>query len=172
MSFFDTILSWPPISRTRRNHAVEHASLQILARKVPNLVAAGYSDAKGFWIIGTVNTEALELAVHEATTRLRAGEHQLAIHPNCGTNFAAAGVVAGGLAWLGMIGNRGGVRGNLERLPALITLVTVGIILAQPLGPLLQARVTVEPNIGDLKVTEIARIQRTDAVIHRVRTIN
>ena len=64
------------------------------------------------------------------------------------------------------------MRRNLERLPLLISLVTVGIIVAQPLGPLLQARVTVNPNIGGLKVTEIARLQRTDAVIHRVRTVN
>jgi hypothetical protein len=172
MSFLDSILSWPPISRVRRNHALEHATLQILARKTPDLSAAGYSDTNGFWIIGQVNTEALEQSVTEAAARLRAGEHRLAIHPNCGTNFVAAGVVAGSLAWLGMVFNHSGVRRNLERLPLLISLVTVGIIVAQPLGPLLQARVTVNPNIGGLKVTEIARLQRTDAVIHRVRTVN
>jgi hypothetical protein len=37
---------------------------------------------------------------------------------------------------------------------------------------MLQARVTVNPNIGTLKVTEIARLQRTDAMVHRVRTVN
>lgn len=172
MSYFDAILNWSPISRVRRNHALEHATLQILARKIQNLSAAGYSDTNGFWIIGQVNTEVLEQAVNEAASRLRAGEYQLAIHPTCGTNFVASGVVAGTLAWLGMVFNRSGVRRNLERLPVLISLVTVGIILAQPLGPMLQARVTVNPNIGDLKVTEIARLQRTDAMVHRVRTVN
>ena len=172
MSILDTILNWPPISRVRRNHALEHATLQILARKVPNLTAAGYSDTNGFWIIGQVNTEALEQAVTEAAARLRGGESNLAIHPNCGTNFVAAGAVAGSLAWLGMVFNPGGIRRNLERLPMLISLVTIGIIVAQPLGPLLQARFTVNPAIGGLKVTEIARLQRSDAPIHRVRTVN
>lgn len=172
MSFFDMILNWSPISRVRRNHALEHATLQILARMTTNLSAAGYSDANGFWIIGQVNTETLEQAVNEAASRLRAGEHQLAIHPNCGTNFVAAGAVAGTLAWLGMVFNRSGVPRNLERLPVLISLVTVGIILAQPLGPMLQVRFTVNPNIADLKVTEIARLQRNGPMVHRVRTVN
>jgi hypothetical protein len=172
MSILDTVLNWPPISRVRRNHALEHATLQILARKEAALAAAGYSDTNGFWIIGQVSTEALEQAVTEAAARLRAGESRLAIHPNCGTNFVASGMVAGSLAWLGMAFNRSGVRRNLERLPMLISLVTIGIIISQPLGPMLQARFTVNPNIGSLKVTEIARIQRTDAIVHRVRTVN
>ncbi len=173
MSILDSVLNWPPVSRVRRNHALEHATLQILARKNASLAAAGYSDANGFWVIGQVKTEALEQAVTEAAARLRAGEYGLAIHPNCGTNFVAAGAVAGSLAWLGMAFNPGGIRRNLERLPMLISLVTIGIIVAQPLGPLLQSKFTVNPHIGDLKVTEIARMQqRTDAMVHRVRTVN
>ncbi len=143
-----------------------------MARKRPTIMAAGYSDTSGFWVIGQVSTEELEEAVKEALARLHAGERQLAIHPNCGTNFVAAGAVAGSLAWLGMVGNRGGLRRNLERLPLLMTLVTVGIIIAQPLGPLLQSRVTVNPDIGGLKVVEIARLQRPDVMTHRVRTVD
>ncbi len=172
MPFFDRFLNWPPISRVRRNHALEHATLQIMARKRPTLMAAGYSDTNGFWVIGQVSTEELEEAVKEASARLRAGERQLAIHPNCGTNFVAAGLVAGSLAWLGMVGNRRGLRSDLERLPLIVTLVTVGIILAQPLGPMLQSHVTVNPDIGDLKVVEIARLQRPDVMTHRVRTVD
>ena len=172
MSFLDQVLNWPPISRVRRNHALEHATLQIMARKRPTLMAAGYSDTNGFWVIGQVSTEELEEAVKEASARLRAGERQLAIHPNCGTNFVAAGVVAGSLAWLGMLGHPGGFRRNLERLPLLVTLVTVGIIVAQPLGPILQSRFTVNADIGELKVVEIARLQRPDVMTHRVRTVN
>ena len=172
MSFLDKFLSWPPISRVRRNHALEHATLQIMARKRPTLMAAGYSDTNGFWVLGQVSTEELEEAVKEATARLRAGERQLAIHPNCGTNFVAAGAVAGSLAWLGMLGHPGGFRRNLERLPLLVTLVTVGIIVAQPLGPILQSRFTVNADIGELKVVEIARLQRPDVMTHRVRTVN
>ncbi len=172
MSFLDQVLNWPPVSRVRRNHALEHATLQIMARKRPTMVAAGYSDTNGFWVIGQVSTEEIEEAVKEAAARLRAGERQLAIHPNCGTNFVAAGVVAGSLAWLGMVGSPSGLRRNLERLPLLVTLVTIGIIVAQPLGPLLQSHVTVNPDIGELKVVEIARLQRPDVMTHRVRTVN
>jgi len=172
MPILDTVLNWTPISRIRRNHALEHATLQILARHVANLAAAGYSDTNGFWIIGQVPTEALEQAVTEAVARLRAGEFNLAIHPNCGTNFVAAGAIAGALSWLAMVFNPGGIRRNLQRLPMLISLSTIGIILAQPVGPFLQAKFTVNPAIGALKVTEIARVQRTDGIVHRVRTAN
>src|SRR5512147_3069088 len=102
MTFLDKLLNWPPISRVRRNHALEHATLQIMARKRPTTIAAGYSDTSGFWVIGQVSTEDLEESIKEALARLHAGEHELAIHPNCGTNFVAAGAVAGSLAWLGM----------------------------------------------------------------------
>ena len=78
------------VSRIRRNHALEHATLSILGRKTAQLSAAGYSDTSGFFIIGNVSTDQLREATTEALHRLQAGEAHLAIHPFCGTNFAAA----------------------------------------------------------------------------------
>jgi hypothetical protein len=172
MNFLEPILSWPPIARVRHNHALEHATLQILAKKNPHQSAAGYSDARGFWVLGDVSTDDLQAAVDEAINRLRAGERALAIHPNCGTNFATAGVLGGGLAWLATLGERHSWEAKVERLPLMIILITLATILAQPLGMKMQAILTTDAEIGDLKVTEITRLQRKDAPMHRVKTLS
>ena len=172
MDYLNKALNFPLISRIRRNHALEHATLQVLAKKVPNLMAAGYSDTRGFFIFGKVSTDQLHDAVNEALRRLQSGEENLAIHPTCGTNFATTGVVAGTLGWLAMLGSGENFRQKLDRLPVVIMLVTVGMILAQPLGPLVQARVTTDGDVGELEVTEITRFERQGAPVHRVKTIN
>jgi hypothetical protein len=172
MEYINRALNFPLISRIRRNHALEHATLQILAKKYPRTSAAGYSDTRGFLIVGNVSTDQLREGVSEALRRLQAGEAELAIHPNCGTNFAASGVVAGTLAWIAMAGARGGFQKKLERWPVVVMLVTIGMVLAYPLGPLLQARFTTDADIGELQVTEITRFEREGTPLHRVKTVN
>ncbi len=167
-----SLLDLNPLSHVRRNHALEHATLSILAKKNPKLSLVGNSDVRGFWVFGEVSTEELQQAVDEAAARLKHGEHNLAIHPYCGTNFVTAGVVAGGAAWLGMLGSSEGLRRKLDRLPVVVSLVTLGLVLAQPLGPLMQARVTTDAEIGDLKVYEITEYMRHDVPVHRVKTRN
>ena len=158
------------VRSVRRNHALEHATLQVLAHVNPFLKLAGYSNLGGCWIIGEVSTDVLAAAVQEALDRLRAGEIGLAIHPNCGTNFVATGFLAGIAGWLGTLGAGSGFRRKIERLPVVIGLVTLAIILANPLGPLLQAKVTTQPDIGGLEVVRIERGMRQKVAIHRVVT--
>ena len=170
MSNSFNLLSLGPVSHVRRNHALEHATLQVLARTNPFLKLAGYSNVGGFWVVGEISTDMLAVAVQEALARLRAGEIGLAIHPNCGTNFVASGFLAGVAAWIGMLGTGSGFRRKAERLPIVISLVTLTMILANPIGPLLQAKITTEPNIGALEVVRIERGMRQTIPIHRVVT--
>lgn len=165
-----SILDWGPIGRTRRNHALEHATLSVLAERIPHLRMGGYSDDRGFWLVGNVSTEAVLEAIQVALTRLEAGEHSLAIHPNCGTNFAAAGMLAGTMAWLGMMGVGRGWRSRLERWPMIVSLVTLAMIFAQPLGPWLQERITTRAALDGLQVVEIRRHTHGDLPVHRVLT--
>jgi hypothetical protein len=112
----------------------------------------------------------LQEAVDEALARLKNGEHQLAIHPNCGTNYVTSGILAGAFAWLAMLGVRRSIRESIDRLPLVMALVTVALIFAQPLGPLFQARFTIDPKVGTLKVVEIVHYHRHDIPVHRVKT--
>jgi hypothetical protein len=163
------IMNLNPIQNIRRHHAVEHASLSIIQSKIPAIHLAGYSDPQGFWVVGEVDTDKLLAAVDEAITRLQAGEKSLAIHPNCGTNFAATGLVAGSLAWLGMVGINQSFKKQLDRWPMVITLVTFGLIASQPLGPYLQANYTTDANIGPMKVKEIVISKRGAVKVHRFK---
>ena len=170
MSKYKSILEWGPISRVRRNHALEHATLRILNQKHHGARLAGYSDVHGFWIVGKVSTDSLQIAVEEALQRLRNGEASLAIHPNCGTNFAVSGALAGTAAWVAMLGSGQTTRSKLDRLPLVVTLVTLAMVFAQPLGPKFQAKVTTQANPGDMRVVEIIRYPRNEMTTHRVVT--
>src|SRR3989440_10510257 len=84
MNIEDIVLS----RRVRRNHALEHATITILSGMVPNLTVSARSFSNGFVIFGDVDLGLLRRALDEALSRLQAGEAELAIHPNCGTNLA------------------------------------------------------------------------------------
>jgi hypothetical protein len=165
-----SILDWGPISRIRRNHGLEHAALQILAKRNPTYRMAGYSDMGGFWVVGNVPTEELRSAVEEALARMQNGEHNLAIHPNCGTNFVAVGFLAGTAAWLAMLGAEKDWSKRFERWPIVISLVTVVSILALPVGPLLQARLTTDGHPGGMRLAGVQRRQQGEIPLHRVLT--
>jgi len=162
------LLKIGPVARIRRNHALEHATLQVLKQKFPALQAAGYSDTMGFWIAGQVSTQDLQQAVDEAYARLVNGEHNLAIHPNCGTNFAVSGLLAGLAAWLGMLGTNDS-RSRVNRLPLVVSLVTMVLIFSQPLGPKVQ-QFTTDPIPAQLKVTAIYYNEKPGMPLHRVVT--
>ena len=166
------------ISRLRRNHALEHATMTVLAERQRDLRLVGRSSLWGFYIYGDVSTEALVAAAQEGLRRLRAGQRQMAIHPNCGTNLAVAGVLAGVGAFLALGGLGTGnqqqkkptLLERLSRLPLACTAATVGIVLAQPLGPILQARVTTQAQVGDLRIVSVTREDKGGLVVHHVRT--
>lgn len=163
------IIEHPYILKIRRNHGLEHASLTILSQQKPALVLSGISFAGGFYVLGEVETGDLRTAVFMALTRMQNGEKALAVHPNCGTNFVVSGFVAGFLAWLGMLNARDR-RDKIERLPLIITLVTLAIIYTRPLGPLLQERVTTSGEPGALKIVDIYPLRIGNMRLHRVVT--
>jgi hypothetical protein len=164
------IIEHPLVSRIRRNHGLEHATLHTLAAHLPHTMLFGHSDIGGFWIIGDVPPEMLHASVQEAITRLRAGERQLAIHPNCGTNFATAGALAGLAGAAAMLGSGKRLPDKLIRLPLAITLATIALLFSQPLGLSLQARVTTSGDPGTLEVTSITHRKQGRVNIHRIQT--
>ena len=167
---FHTILDFGPLSRVRRNHGLEHATLHLLAEKYPHQTMAGHSDFGGFWILGDVPTEAVSAAVFAALERLRGGEEGLAVHPNCGTNFVTAGTAAGLAASAAMLGVGGRVRDKLERLPLAVSLATLALLAAQPLGLKVQAQVTTSGRPGGLSIHSITPNRRGGMPAHRIVT--
>lgn len=170
LTLFNSLINTEMLSRIRRNHGLEHATLNILAEKKPSSGFAGLSDAGGFWILGNIGTQDLALSVEEALSRLQKGERALAIHPNCGTNIATSGVLAGLAASLTMLGGGRRMRDKLDRLPLAITLSTLALVFAQPLGLKLQQNVTTSGSPQGLKIVDIIYTKRGRATAHRIVT--
>lgn len=164
-----SLLEFPFVLNTRRNHALEHATLHVLATKYPTKPMAGHSNPTGFFILGNLPTEDVRWAVNEAEGRLRAGESNLAIHPGCGTNIATSTLVAATFAWFAMRGSKS-TMGRLLRLPFALVLAFLGAVVSRPLGPMLQQKVTTDANLGSLQVLDIQPAMSGRVQAHRVRT--
>jgi len=165
----NSILDLPLVRVTRRNHALEHATLHVLARKYPNRTLGGHSNPTGFFILGNVPLEAVADAATEALRRLRAGERELAIHPGCGTNLATSALLGATLGWFVMRGARSTL-GRMLRLPFALALAILGVALSRPLGPLLQQKITTDADMGGLRMTQVRQTGRGRLTAHRVVT--
>lgn len=172
-SEFPSPLDWGPISLIRRNHGLEHATINLLSLRYPGRSFAGHSDSKGFWIIGEISTDELAEVAQQALSRMNAGEHNLAIHAHCGTNAVTTGVLAGSAVWLATLRTENNWHKKIDRLPWLITLVTAAVIISQPLGPKVQEKVTTSGTPGTLIIKQIVRYERDipgRPAMHRVQT--
>ena len=159
------LLNLPFILETRRNHALEHATLHVLAR-THHISMAGHSNPTGFFLLGDISTEDAKTAVAEAFNRLNAGESRLAVHPGCGTNIATTALLAGTFAWAPIRGARS-TRWRLLLIPIAIVFAVFGYLLSKPLGPWLQAYITTEADLGNMQVVDILPVRKG---VHRIIT--
>lgn len=164
-----SFLNRPVISRTRRNHALEHATIHLLSARFPQATLVGRSDPRGFYLFGDVPVEAVAHTAQEALRRLAGGERRLSIHPNCGTSLMTTAVLGGLGAFLSLAG-RSGSRRRIERLPTAIFVTFLGVLIAQPLGVALQRSVTTQADPMGLRITEVKTWRRGRATLHRVVT--
>ncbi len=165
-----SMLDVPFVRRVRRNHGLEHATIHLLSRRIPNLRMMGRSDAGGFWLYGDVETDEIEGAARQALERMRQGEHRLALHPNCGTNLVAAALLGTVAALVALAGAERERFGRLQRLPLLVTGLMFAALFGQPVGMRLQEHVTTLGDPADLQILSIRRYQRGRVTTHRVET--
>jgi hypothetical protein len=157
------------VDRTRRNHGLEHATVTLLSRQDPRLKLAGRSTPFGFYIYGPVGTEQLRATAAEALARLKAGEVELAVHPNCGTNLITKGIMAGLTSYFGFLGANT-ARSRFGRLPRVALLSGLALMLAQPLGLALQRHITTSGEIREMRISGVRRSERGGWVTHFVST--
>lgn len=158
------------VRRVRRNHGLEHATIHLLSGRVPDLKIVGRSDMGGFWLYGNVSTEAVRQSVTNALSRMRAGEHQLAIHPNCGTNLVTVAMLGALATVFALIGSEKERFGKLQRLPLLAMVLMLAVSVGQPLGLQIQQYVTTLGDPADLEILEIRQLNKGNMNVHRVRT--
>lgn len=152
--------------RVRQNHALEHATITILSGMIPELRVSAHSNASGFTIFGDVDLGLLRRALDEALYRLQAGEAELAIHPNCGTNL----VVGVSLMTVGTL--LGLASGQIRtRIATAAAASAAGFMAARPLGELVQKHFTTLPDLQGVHVTEIFRRKVFNFTFIEVHTI-
>jgi hypothetical protein len=160
------ILDLPFILETRRNHALEHATIHLLSRTNSSKRMAGHSNPTGFFLLGDLNTQEIWAAATEAHTRLNGGEAGLAVHPGCGTNMATSTLLSAAFAWLPLRKKRA-TFWTLLLIPISLLLALLGYQLSRPLGPWLQKYVTTEANLGSMQIIDIIPVRKG---VHRVIT--
>lgn len=131
--------------RLRQNHALEHATLNVMAEKfgLPQRVS-GQARPDGFVIRGYADPQAVRASAEEGLARLKRGETRLAVHDRCGTSIATASLVSS-LALLAVLLGLGRLN--------LITVVAA-MLLANVSGPLLgrafQRLLTTSAHVDDV----------------------
>lgn len=152
--------------RVRQNHALEHATITILSRMVPDLSVSARSSTDGFIIFGNVDLGVLRHAMDEALRRLQAGEAELAIHPNCGTNIAV------GISLM-TLGTLFGLTSDQPRtrIATAAASSVAGLMAARPVGQYVQRHFTTLPDLTGVHVTQIARRKFFGLTFIDVRTV-
>ena len=154
------------IGSVRRNHALEHATISVLANKLGRDVRlVGRATRNGFYLYGDMPADRVRESTIEALQRLRRGERHLAISPMCGTNLAVAGLLAG-LSSLLALGNRS----RVERIPNVLLASMSAVLVAQPLGRLAQKHLTTHPDLSDTELVGIRQGGRGPGRFHKVET--
>lgn len=155
-SFLNVILvPWQMVQlaadkRMRQNHALEHATVNVIEEHYGPSSLSGFAAKNGFFINGpVVDPRFLVEAARIARNRLLRGERHLAVHPRCGTsiaaaNFAFAVAFLGGLALTGRFS-----------IVGIVFALLAAHLLARPLGALMQRTFTTDPDVADLRVMGI-----------------
>ena len=152
------------IDRTRRNHALEHASINVLSEKHKGFSAQGNSSPGGFNlnIYGDISDEEVYDAVEDAFRRLKAGESRLGLHPTCGTVLLTTAALAAltsqaSFALEAMRQRRPklGVTGVIAALPLATLAVLISLIVGRPLGMAIQKSYTVDSDLRSLRIKSI-----------------
>src|SRR5881275_113295 len=154
-------------SAVRQNHALEHATIVLLSKKFPDVRLAGVSSALGFFVFGDLPTEAILPAAQEALTLLRTTQPELAIHERCGTNLAVSGMLTGLSA---MTVAR--MRRPYNSFNNVILASTAALILARPLGMVVQRYVTTQTPNASMSIVKVTPTQILGTPAHFVSTNN
>jgi uncharacterized protein DUF6391 len=152
--------------RVRQNHALEHATITILSDMMPNLSINARSFSDGFIIFRDLDLGLLRRAIDEALRRLQAGESQLAIHPNCGTNLAVGVSLMTIGTMLGLASSS-----TRTRVASAAASSMFGWAAARPIGEFVQKHFTTLPDLKGVRVTEIFRRKWLGMTIIEVRTV-
>jgi hypothetical protein len=141
--------------RMRRNHALEHATINVFEQRYRRTGVTGMPDRDGYFLRGRADPDVLIASGQQAIQRLRDGEKRLAIHRRCPTSLVSAQLLLAVVFTAALV--------VIDRFSAPLFLLALigGAGLGAPLSPILQRIVLVDPNIGGLEIRDVEIAQPT-----------
>jgi hypothetical protein len=136
--------------RMRQNHALEHATINVLRQRYRTSGVVGMPAQDGFHIRGRVNPDTVISATQEALRRLKRGERELAWSRQCPTSLVATQLLLA-IVFLAIVLS---IWREFTAPPFLIALLA-GALLGPPVSPYLQRFILVDPNPGTLQFQDV-----------------
>ena len=134
----------------RRNHALEHATSNILEKYAGRtLPISGIAQKDGFIISGLTNPDLVLEAAKEGLRLLKAGKCDLAIHLRCGTSIAIANFTAAVIFLLILI-----LTGHFSIFSIIISLFLANL-LGRSLGTIVQKYFTTSCEVENMYISGI-----------------
>ncbi len=140
--------------KVRRNHALEHATINILEENYGIAGLSGMAFSDGFAISGFPYPEPVLDASRRALDRLASGEPELAVNRRCGTTLVVINTVSSVLFILLLL-----VAGRITIFTVFLSLVA-GWILGTAFSPMVQRFVTTDRHVASLTITGVEMRQR------------
>ncbi|MFA5472956.1 MAG: DUF6391 domain-containing protein [Aminobacteriaceae bacterium] len=132
--------------RVRRNHAVEHGTINVLEEEYGDLDVEGTADEEGFSIKSVIPPETVLFAAKTALARMKSGEGKLAVLEKCGMTVAAVNSLSAVLFLLILF-----ISGAFSLLSALAA-VFFAHVASRFLSPFIQRNMTTPDDILGLEV--------------------
>ena len=159
-------MSTDVITQIRRNHGLEHATIHLLSRKFKGFGAQGNASLNGFYLnlFGDIPEGEVEEAARSALDRMKSGEEELALHPNCGTVLLTTAALAtlAGQSVFAFERRRFGrtslsTADYLAAFPAAILAVVVALVVSKPAGMYFQSYTTTGKT-GEMEIVRVRKI--------------
>ncbi|MCD6385961.1 hypothetical protein J7M23_09330, partial [Candidatus Sumerlaeota bacterium] len=137
--------------RVRQNHALEHATVNVIEEKFGRTNLSGYAVKDGFKLFGSTNLppELIYQAAQLGLERLKSGEKELAIHNRCGSSLLITNFLFAVLVIAAFVGTK------LFRLSYFILALVAINFLAKPLGRLTQKWITTSTDVRNVVITQL-----------------
>lgn len=136
--------------RLRQNHALEHATINVIEQRYRTRGVVGMPDMNGFHLRGRVSPDTVVSATQEAFRRLKRGEADLAWNRRCPTSLVGTQILLAVLFLVIMLA----IWREFTAPPVLIALLG-GALLGPPVSPFLQRWLLVDPDPGSLQFRDV-----------------
>lgn len=130
----------------RKNHALEHATINVLEKDYGCNNLAGYAKEEGFYIIGLNNIIDVEQAARKGLMLMKEGGKSLAIHRRCGTSLTAANFVSA-VIFLGLL-----IATGYFSILSMIIAIVISQLVGPFLGEAVQKKFTTTPDVDEMEI--------------------